>query len=774
MVRTEPRQSLIPNAVAVSGGWGHSLAIRSDGIVWAWGANWAGQLGDGTNSRSLAPVVVSGLSDVVAVAAGGDHSLALKSDGTVWAWGDNYFGQLGDGSNSNRNVPVQVPSLSDVVAVAAGGRHSLAVKSDGTVWAWGENFFGQLGDGSNSRSPVPVAVSGLSDVVAIAAGYAHSLALKSDGTVWAWGDNWSGQLGDGTNTTRNVPVAVSGLTDVVAIAAGYGHSLALKSDGTVWAWGDNWSGQLGDGTNSPSLVPVAVSGLSGVVAVAAGSYHSLAVMSDGTVWAWGDNDYGQLGDGSNSRSPVPVAVFGLSDVVAIAGGYGHSLALTSDGTVWAWGTNSDHQLGNGTDAPQYVPGAVSGVSEAVAIAAGGRHSLAVSSTRTAALTVPTLTANAGALVSLAADLFSLSDPMPSRTLAFDFNLTPAGAADTGSSGTATVAFNIPSDTPTGFYPVDVYYWGDTDLLPCRERGWVFVVGSAAPTSTVAEDTTGTITESVTLRGYLKRTSDNAWLDGKTIEFRIDGTLVGTAVTGATGTPGRADLNWVITDGPATRTIGAAFAGDAGHLPSSGTATLTAQSWTTRMATFARTQRIGGMTELKARLVRSDSVPIAGKPINFYVDGTFVIAQNTDAQGYARYPSYVVPDGAGAGTRTILSEWVGNGGYAPISRTATLTVQKALPYIWVMPRSVPQGGTAALYAYFRRTSDLQAQEGKTLSFKVDGTWIADVATGAGANAGIARYNYNTSGLSVGSHTVRCEFAGDAWVDAGFGIATLTIN
>lgn len=85
-----------------------------------------------------------------AIAGGGNHSLALKSDGTVWAWGDNGNGQLGDETTAQRNVPVQVKNLTNAISIAAceRGCHSLALKSDGTVWAWGDNSKGQLGDGT--------------------------------------------------------------------------------------------------------------------------------------------------------------------------------------------------------------------------------------------------------------------------------------------------------------------------------------------------------------------------------------------------------------------------------------------------------------------------------------------------------------------------------------------------------------------------------------------------------------------------------------------------
>ncbi|MDP3000959.1 MAG: hypothetical protein Q8N47_25985 [Bryobacterales bacterium] len=196
----------------------------------------------------------------MAIAGGGGYSLALKSDGTVWAWGDNTFGELGDGSTMNRLTPVPVSGLTGVVAIAA-ANHSLALKSDGTVWAWGYNDRGQLGDRTTTDRSTPVPVSGLTGVVGIAAAYSNSLALKSDGTVAAWGYNGYGSLGDDSNTNRLTPVPVSGLTGVAAIAGGDNYGLALKSDGTAWAWGANYYGQLGDGTTTQRLTPVLVIGL---------------------------------------------------------------------------------------------------------------------------------------------------------------------------------------------------------------------------------------------------------------------------------------------------------------------------------------------------------------------------------------------------------------------------------------------------------------------------------------------------------------------------------
>ena len=162
-------------AVGVSAGREHTVVLRSDGSAWAFGESADGRLGRvpvGTVTPSPTPMVVPGLSGLTAVAAGSRHTLTLRSDGTVWAFGSNSFGVLGNlvtapdvGYNP---TPTQVPGLTNVTAIAAGGAHSVVRRSDGTVWTFGENNLGQLGLSSNSgtqlANPTPTQVPGLTNV----------------------------------------------------------------------------------------------------------------------------------------------------------------------------------------------------------------------------------------------------------------------------------------------------------------------------------------------------------------------------------------------------------------------------------------------------------------------------------------------------------------------------------------------------------------------------------------------------------------------------------
>jgi len=306
----------LTTAAGVAAGAMHSLAWTTNGSAWTWGDDSYGQLGDGSSSgQRTSPYQITSLSNIVAMAGGSQHSLALASNGVVWAWGNNTSGQLGISNTTQHTTPVKVVGLSNnIVAIAGGGLHSLALGSDEIVRAWGDNTYGQIGDGSTTNHSTPARVSGLTNAVEIAGGYSHSLALAADGRVWAWGYNNYGQIGDGSTTNHTTLVQVHGLSNIVAIAAGEYHNLALAQNGTVWSWGYNSHGQIGDGTITTRTTPVQVTGLSNVLAIAAGWAHSAALKTDGTVVIWGSTNYGLNGDSSTDFSTSPVTAEPTVDI----------------------------------------------------------------------------------------------------------------------------------------------------------------------------------------------------------------------------------------------------------------------------------------------------------------------------------------------------------------------------------------------------------------------------------------------------------------------------
>lgn len=242
---TESAKTTVPvglnDAVAVAAGSAHSVAIRRDGSLVAWGAS------------NYVPPTSASVGSVVATVGVSDGLITLHNDGNVRAWG------------YSNNVP---PGLSEVVAVAGGYGNVLALRADGTVAYW-------TGSYSSTTATVPLEVR---DLVGIAVGRNGFLGLKLDGTLATWGSS---------------PVSIpAGLNGVSAIAAGSDHWLALRTDGTVTAWGSNGSGQI----NVPA-------GLTDVVAISATAYGSFALKRDGMIVAWGSDSYGEV-SGAANRSDV--------------------------------------------------------------------------------------------------------------------------------------------------------------------------------------------------------------------------------------------------------------------------------------------------------------------------------------------------------------------------------------------------------------------------------------------------------------------------------------
>ena len=346
-----------PGILQIAAGGSHSLAIKTDGSLWAWGNNANGQLGDGTTISKFEPVQIGTESNWSMVSAGGDYSMAIKTDGTLWAWGNRARGQLGDGSTTGRMTePHQIGTDTDWVSISVGSSHTMAIKADSSLWAWGDNDQGRLGDSTSAHRSTPTQIGDDTNWGMVSAGSQHTTALKTDGTLWAWGFNSYGQLGGATTGTSSyIPLQIGTDTDWTAISSTAGsHSLALKANGTLWAWGRNSQGQLGDGSTVDKHEPTQITTETDWRSITAGSIHSAAIKLDGTLWAWGYNSYGTLGDGTSTNRNNPTPIGTDTTWVSLAAD-SHTMAIKADGSLWTWGRNGNGRLGDGTSVDKLEP-----------------------------------------------------------------------------------------------------------------------------------------------------------------------------------------------------------------------------------------------------------------------------------------------------------------------------------------------------------------------------------------------------------------------------------
>jgi len=372
-------------ALALAVGGGHTCALSSSGRAYCWGANYSGQLGNGSTRGSLTPVAVSGPLSFDFLGAGGRHTCGLTSSGTAYCWGNNGNGQLGNGSTGgSRPTPGPVAGDLRFIAIVTGEEHTCGLTRPGTAYCWGWNEFGQLGTGSTTRSSTPVAVAGGLSFTALAAGSGHTCGLTSSGAAHCWGYNASSTpvaipgglsfsvLSAGGGYTcgltssgaaycwGSTPIAVPGGLRFSALAAGGGYTCGLSSSGAAYCWGDNSYGQLGSGSTTNSATPVVVAGGLSFSALAAGRFHTCGFTTAGAAYCWGDNSYGQLGDGAAHAWRAPAPVSGTSPATLVTAGRSHTCALASSGAASCWGANGSGQLGDGSTTSNSTPVAVSG------------------------------------------------------------------------------------------------------------------------------------------------------------------------------------------------------------------------------------------------------------------------------------------------------------------------------------------------------------------------------------------------------------------------------
>ena len=279
----------------VSCGEASTAAVKTDGSLWIWGDNTVGILGTNDATQRLTPVTTfAGGNDWKSVfmgdAGGGDpHTLAIKTDGSLWTWGANGDGQLGNFTRTARSTPVTTfAGGNDWKSVSGGRGHTGAVKTDGTLWVWGGNNGGRLGihqgDFETRNTPVTTFAGGTNWKQIVCNGGGGMCAVKTDGSLWGWGYNNYGQLGINVNDTfsfiRTPVTTFSGGNNWKSVGGGYDWNTAIKTDGTLWVWGRNTGGQLGDNSTTNRFTPVTTfAGGNNWKQVSGGRGHTQAIKS---------------------------------------------------------------------------------------------------------------------------------------------------------------------------------------------------------------------------------------------------------------------------------------------------------------------------------------------------------------------------------------------------------------------------------------------------------------------------------------------------------------
>lgn len=356
----------------VSSGGRHTCGVHADGTLWCWGANFYGQLGDGTTGSTGTPVRVGTADDWTSVSSGGMHTCGVRDNGTLWCWGLNYRGQLGVGDRSDRKAPTQVGSSTRWESVSAGWVHTCGTRTDGTAWCWGNNDYGQLGDDTHTNASRPRQVARGSDWREVRAGGWHSCGVNTSGEAFCWGRNQSGQVGDGTLTGRALPSRVGQASDWVAVEPAWTHTCGLHGDGTMVCWGGNEAGQLGTGDPANTTAPRPVTGGHQFATLTVGIGTSCGLDTQAELWCWGTGRYGELGTDMN-REDAPVAVAADQSWGQVDLGWLHACGLQNDSMTLCWGNNETGQLGDGTVGRRTSPTAVASAVDPVQAAVTARQ-----------------------------------------------------------------------------------------------------------------------------------------------------------------------------------------------------------------------------------------------------------------------------------------------------------------------------------------------------------------------------------------------------------------
>lgn len=343
----------------------------------SWGAGGDGLNGVGSTVDLTTPALIS--SGWAAVSSVASHTLAVKSNGTLWAWGVNDYGQFGNGvATGNYSIkqttPVQVGVASDWAKVATGRFTSYAIKTSGALFGWGGvgAVLAVLGDGTTNGSYLPVQIPGTWNEVTACDGI--TAAIKADGTLWGFGDNRNGQLGTGVGlgTFRLTLVQEGTLaTDWVAVYSTLSNLFAMKLNGTVCLAGYlNTDGANRAGTTS-TFVPIGIAGPWAKFSVGASDGTFGGIKADGTMWTWGQF----RGDGTVGYRALAAKIGVDTDWASVSWGADHRGAIKTNNALYMWGPNFNGPVGDGTTVDATTPRLILAVSSGISLRQYGTYAL---------------------------------------------------------------------------------------------------------------------------------------------------------------------------------------------------------------------------------------------------------------------------------------------------------------------------------------------------------------------------------------------------------------
>ena len=300
-------EMLIENVKSAVPGNIHSMAIDLEGGLWGWGITPYGEIGDGrtlpavrdTIEKVYPPVKI--MDGIAQVSVGSNHTMAIDENGVLWGWGRNNRGQLGDGTLVNKATPQKI--MEGVKSVLAAADKTMVINEKDELWVWGSNEYSYLGDGGTEDRPVPFKL--MDDVKSISYYFFQTAVIKNNGELWSWGNNFSGEIGDGTTKAKLIPVKI--LDDVKTVMIGSGGARAIKNNNELWGWGYNENGEYGNGTTEGSLIPIKL--MENIKSASPNGSHIINM--EGELWGWGYNKSGGIGDGTTEdrHSPVKLTTF---------------------------------------------------------------------------------------------------------------------------------------------------------------------------------------------------------------------------------------------------------------------------------------------------------------------------------------------------------------------------------------------------------------------------------------------------------------------------------